>query len=220
MFLKSLARNNQGFTLIETLIVVLLTGILAAIAAPSYVSWLENKKIDDVVTSVEGAIKEAQATSIRRSKPCTVTVTETSVSAVVVETPAPATPTSCLPSGTRTISATGSNRNIAVAVTNNTVKFTSQGTTLDTEPFIIYRSSGGNAGKMKCVVISSGLGMLRTGVYNATEPPTIPASLGPRPVMPDPPSSVVAAEQDAWDLANTNRTATINTVVSNCVSSS
>jgi prepilin-type N-terminal cleavage/methylation domain-containing protein len=209
---KHFYQQNAGFTLIEVLITVALTGILAAIAAPNLTSWLENKKIDDVTASVEGAIKEAQSTSIRRSQACTLTITSTEVSA---------TPSNCLPTGTRTISATGSNRNIAVAVTNNVVKFTAKGTTLDTEPFIISRINNGTVdGKMKCVIVSAGIGAVRTGVYDANDPPTIPESMEARPVQSDPPSSTIATAIATWDSEAATRAATVNAAVDNCKSSS
>jgi prepilin-type N-terminal cleavage/methylation domain-containing protein len=203
--------GNQGFTLIEILITIALTGILAAVAAPSFVSWLENKKIDDVAASVEGAIKEAQSTSIRRNQTCTLNITSRTVSA---------TPANCLPTGTRTISATVTNWwNIAIDVTNNTVKFTSKGTTLDTEPFVISRiNNGTNDGTMKCVVISSGLGVVRSGIYNDNDPPSIPASLGDAPLQDNPPTAAQAEAKLAWDTASAARSVTVNTVVNKCIS--
>lgn len=210
MHLKYFLSKNQGFTLIEILVTIALTGILAAITAPGFISWLENKKIDDVSASIEGALKEAQSTSVRRNEACTVSITSTTVSA---------TPTTCLPTGTRTISATGSERNIAVSVTNNTVKFTSKGTTLDTEPFIIYRvNNGTNVGKMKCIVVSSGIGIVRSGTYNSTTAPTVPASLGDAPLVSNPATAEEAAAKDAWDAEAATRATTINGVVNNCIS--
>lgn len=206
---KFYSQENQGFTLIEILITVALTGILAAITIPSLTSWLENKKIVDVATSVEGAIKEAQSTAIRRNQACTVNISSTEITA---------TPANCLPTGTRNF-ASGSNQNIGVAVTNNTVKFTPKGTTLDTEPFIIYRTNNGtNVGQMKCVVISSGLGVVRSGTYAASTPPEIPSSLGDAPLQSDPPTTEQAAAKLAWDTAAAERSAIVSSVVNSCIS--
>jgi prepilin-type N-terminal cleavage/methylation domain-containing protein len=210
MKINSTSRNNKGFTLAETLISIMVLGILAAIAAPSFITWYENRKIDNVLTDLEGAIREAQSTSIRRSQACLVTITSDDITAA---------PANCLPTGTREISPTGSNRNIAVAVTTNTVSFSPDGTTLNTEPFVVYRAdNANNPGKMKCLVISSGLGIVRTGKYDDTQPPTIPASLGPAPTLSDPPTAAQAAAKATWDAQADARNTAIRTVASKCIS--
>lgn len=208
MKFKFFQSPKEGFTLIETLVGIAITGILAALAMPSFVSWLENKKVDNALTMLEGAVKEAQATSIRRNQACTVTITSTSISA---------TPSNCLPTGSRTLA--NSSTNLAVAVTNNSVSFTNKGSTLDTEPFIIYRTNNEtNYGKMKCLVVSAGIGMIRTGTYNDTSPTTIPASLGAAPTQSSPPTAAEAAAYTTWNDQATARNATITTVVNKCVS--
>jgi prepilin-type N-terminal cleavage/methylation domain-containing protein len=62
----------QGFTLIETLIAIMITGIIAAIAAPSFVAWINNENISKMSANIEGALKEAQSTAIRKNRTCNV----------------------------------------------------------------------------------------------------------------------------------------------------
>ncbi|WP_250125569.1 prepilin-type N-terminal cleavage/methylation domain-containing protein [Chroococcidiopsis sp. CCMEE 29] len=65
-------RNSQGFTLIETLVILIIIGILSAIAAPSYLGMLNRNKVNDGLTKVRGALQEAQREAIRRSRRCQV----------------------------------------------------------------------------------------------------------------------------------------------------
>jgi prepilin-type N-terminal cleavage/methylation domain-containing protein len=171
----------QGFTLIETLIAIMITGIIAAIAAPSFVAWINNENISKMSANVEGALKEAQSTAIRKNRTCNVWVTSTSASAVlndISKTPDP----SCLPSGAREISGHNSNYSIAGTggSTGTMVSFSAVGTAIvtpTTSAFVIFQSSAPNSGRKNCVVISSGIGIIKTGKYTGM----LPFSLSPTP---------------------------------------
>jgi prepilin-type N-terminal cleavage/methylation domain-containing protein len=67
--------NDRGFSMFEIAIVLLIVGILAAIAVPSFLSMLNKNKVSDALAQVRGALQEAQREAIRKSKTCTVALT-------------------------------------------------------------------------------------------------------------------------------------------------
>ncbi|MGF1602718.1 MAG: GspH/FimT family pseudopilin [Thermosynechococcaceae cyanobacterium] len=168
--------DAQGFTLIEMLISIMVTGILAAIAAPSFLSWVNSKRVDDALALMEGAIKESQSVAIKKSQPCTVDIGPT-ITAVVT-----GTTNSCLSTGPRDLTklgiktlAPGANDtgvSIAFSGGDNKVVFSPKGSTTTDKTIVVYRTDG--SGKMRCLVVSSGLGLLRVGNYTGANPPGTP----------------------------------------------
>lgn len=63
-----------GFTLIEVLVIILVVGILSAIAIPSFISLVDKVNINNAVTDVRASLQTAQRNAIRRSQVCSVSV--------------------------------------------------------------------------------------------------------------------------------------------------
>ncbi|NEQ85203.1 MAG: prepilin-type N-terminal cleavage/methylation domain-containing protein, partial [Moorea sp. SIO2I5] len=58
--LKRKANQDAGFTLLELIVVILLVGILSAIAAPSWLAFVNRQRVNKVNERVLSAIQEAQ----------------------------------------------------------------------------------------------------------------------------------------------------------------
>lgn len=67
--------NNKGYTLIEVMLVIVLIGILATIAVPSFNDMLERNHIKLVTEALSDDLKLARAEAIKRSDNVTLAFT-------------------------------------------------------------------------------------------------------------------------------------------------
>jgi prepilin-type N-terminal cleavage/methylation domain-containing protein len=58
-------RDDRGFTLTEVLVVIIIAGLLASIAAPSWLSFVDRQRMTSVRSELLLKVKEAQAKSLR-----------------------------------------------------------------------------------------------------------------------------------------------------------
>jgi prepilin-type N-terminal cleavage/methylation domain-containing protein len=68
--------KNQGFTLLEILVALAITGILAALTGPNLLAWLNSNKVQEATDSIQSALRDAQRQAIRRGRSCTINFTE------------------------------------------------------------------------------------------------------------------------------------------------
>jgi len=69
-----LASSETGFTIIETMIVVAIIGIAAAIALPNYSIWQSRSELREAVTEVQNQLLLARMAALSRNTPVTVAI--------------------------------------------------------------------------------------------------------------------------------------------------
>jgi type II secretory pathway pseudopilin PulG len=156
MLLFSARNQARGFTVLETLIILTIAGVVAAIAAPNLMGFLNRNKVYDALDQVRGALQEVQREAMRSGKSCVVTINTTNRS---ITSP-------CLVTGTRTMP-----DGVAIATnlsgTPPTIQFSFRGNTTTSGTIVVFSSD--NATNQKgCFVISNGLGIMRTGDYTGS----------------------------------------------------
>ncbi len=73
--------NNRGFTTLELLIVIAITGILAAIAVPSFKSMTEQNRLKQALESVKSDLELARIRAIKTNSNVVFSLKRTSTSA-------------------------------------------------------------------------------------------------------------------------------------------
>ncbi|GAC1501352.1 MAG: hypothetical protein NVS2B14_14100 [Chamaesiphon sp.] len=155
MTLKGVSRASKGFTLVETIIITVIVGVLAAISAPSFLAMYNRAKVNAAVNTIQGALQEAQRTAIRRSQNCSV-VLDTTNNQITSSN-------GCLITGDRTLPEQVT-LSIPQSNTNTTINYGFRGNTNNNNTILIGLADG--SGQTKCLVISRPLGMLRAGIYD------------------------------------------------------
>jgi prepilin-type N-terminal cleavage/methylation domain-containing protein len=70
---RCLRRRDAGFSMVELLITLVLLGIVAAIAIPSYRGWIENSNLKAAGRMISSDFYEARARASAENRPYTIT---------------------------------------------------------------------------------------------------------------------------------------------------
>lgn len=156
---KPLAVPNQGWTLIEMLVVTIITGIFAALAAPSMMGMMGKADVSNAINQVKSGLQESQRIAMSKGTSCTVNLGSSA-----------SPPT--LTSSSATVGCLSEVRTLPKSVimlenfTNDTVSFSYKGNTTSSGTVVVVASN--RQGEARCLVISNGLGIMRTGTYSGS----------------------------------------------------
>ena len=164
-FCKELSRkSDRGFTLIELMVVLIIIGVIAAIAAPNLLGMLNRYRVDRATATLVGAIKEAQRQAMRQGKLCRININTTNNSLT-------GNPPSCLLNKREISDNIIIRSNIPGTIPN--IAFSYRGSTTKMGTIVM---SSENTNSQKCFVISLGTGIARTGVYTGLKTGSVSTS--------------------------------------------
>lgn len=156
-------RRIQGFTLIETLVVILMLGVMGAIAGPSLLGFLAKAKVNQAFSELYSSIQITQRSAMRVSNTCTLFLPENNISNGQV------TATCALidsaPFEDVTVKYNRAN--------SKKINFNHRGHTNSTRTIVLYSS---DTSYKRCIVISNGIGMVRRGRYTENNLDSISAT--------------------------------------------
>ena len=181
--------KNQGFTLLEILIALAITGILAALTGPNLLAWLNRNTVQEATDSIQSALQDAQRQAIRRGRICTINFTNGTGTNPTVYSQITASEAGCLVATNtnagplslpqEVFMVVGNFPNVPTTSSSPGVQFSFRGHVPDlnfTPPqnqaiIVLYPAANASTApypnqERKCIVIASMLGMVKQGTYN------------------------------------------------------
>ena len=180
--------KNQGFTLLEILVALAITGILAALTLPNLSAWLNSNKVKEATDSIQLALEDAQRQAIRRGRNCTINFTNPTGTDPTVYSQITASEPDCLVATNTNGGSLSLPQEIFMVVNNFPTLGSSPGVQFsfrghvpgltfdppeDQAIIVLYPAANATADpypnqEKKCLVIASMLGIIKQGTYNGT----------------------------------------------------
>jgi prepilin-type N-terminal cleavage/methylation domain-containing protein len=178
--------KNQGFTLLEILIALAITGILAALTGPNLLAWLNSNKVQEATDSIQSALRDAQRQAIRLGRICTINFTNGTGTNPTVYRQITASEPGCLVATNTNAGSLSLPQEVFMVVNNFPtlgispgVQFSFRGHVpgltflprANQAIIVLYPAANATAApypnqERKCIVIASMLGMVKQGTYN------------------------------------------------------
>jgi prepilin-type N-terminal cleavage/methylation domain-containing protein len=180
--------KNQGFTLLEILVALAITGILAALTGPNLSAWLNRNEVQEATDSIQSALRDAQRQAIRLGRICRINFTNGTSNNPTVYSQITASEPDCLVATNTNGGSLSLPQEIFMVVNNFPTLGSSPGVQFsfrghvpgltfdppeDQAIIVLYPAADATADpypnqEKKCLVIASMLGIIKQGTYTGT----------------------------------------------------
>jgi prepilin-type N-terminal cleavage/methylation domain-containing protein len=180
--------KNQGFTLLEILVALAITGILAALTGPNLSAWLNRNEVQQATDAIQLALEDAQRQAIRLGRICRINFTNGTSNNPTVYSQITASEPDCLVATNTNGGSLSLPQEIFMVVNNFPTLGSSPGVQFsfrghvpgltfdppeDQAIIVLYPAADATADpypnqEKKCLVIASMLGIIKQGTYNDT----------------------------------------------------
>ncbi len=161
--LQQAKKRDRGYTLAELMITLVIVGIIAAIASPSFIGLLSRIRLQGALQQLLGAINETQRLAMLRGKSCRINIAPNTKKIT-------ANSAGCLLSN-RSLNDEINVRSNFPGTTNITFSYRGSTTRMGT---IVLSSDYTDL--QKCFVIALGTGIKRIGNYNGSKTGSVSGS--------------------------------------------
>ena len=169
MFYKLIHQKDRGFTLLEMLAVLMIMGILMAIATPSVLAMMSRARLTNAVDRVRDTLELSRSQTTLKNQPCTVYIPTGNqvISSCLVS--ADSTSSLEIDGKTKSLSSVKLDdqddiliRNEDSSVPRLEINYNIKGITRDYGTVILSSRSNPD-GEKKCLIVKNGVGLIGTG---------------------------------------------------------